>query len=402
MSLSFPTYSKESKTPDLQGRSEDYVGSDISAVRRLPGLGGERGAHGPQGCRQRPARPTPPFLALLASVYCPISFPVTFHMTTFWALSGSLRLACQFSGAPVGQAGLGRPEVRRARRREVGEGSGLLEPHSEPPRMPGSTLSICPYPCSRGHSCPRNSLLAHSRCPVNERCLAPWFFLTVSRSPLGFCLTFLPSCVHSLIQHMPNSTSHGPAPCWGSHQVGTDTDTLVSVIEPAPVGQSGAPRRASTPAWAGKACAGTGPAVSRDSGNHAPGGGWGGTHRSVARGRRGTQLGSRRARAADFGCPAREPDSGSESRQVPIGLPECEAFLELPGGPGPRGQDPTPAFCQSHRVCLVSQQPASVEHLLCARCAWCPSSCRDTAVNQADSGLPPMGGLHSGWERDSK
>lgn len=40
-----------------------------------------------------------PFLALPAFIYCPVSFLIPFHVTTLWALSGSLQLACQFGWA---------------------------------------------------------------------------------------------------------------------------------------------------------------------------------------------------------------------------------------------------------------------------------------------------------------
>lgn len=48
---------------------------------------------------------------------------------------------------------------------------------------------------------------------MNDVCL-PWFFSYSFRKSSGFLSDFLPSCVHSLVQHTPNSASCGPAPCW--------------------------------------------------------------------------------------------------------------------------------------------------------------------------------------------
>lgn len=224
---------------------------------------------------------------------------------------------------------------------------------------------------------------------MNDVCL-PWFFSYSFRKSSGFLSDFLPSCVHSRVQHMPDSASCGPAPFWAVPAVlggspGQGRHRPLSVRHR--TRSSGAirgPKEGFHPSLGREG-------ISRHRATCEPGLGEPcprGTHRSVQERQEGPELGSSRARAADFGCLAREPDSGSESWQFPIGHPE------LPGGPEQRGQAPLSAFCQSHRVRLVSQQPAFREHLLRVWCAWYPSSGQDKpSTKQA-----PVSGL---WGADT-
>lgn len=107
-------------------------------------------------------------------------------------------------------------------------------------------------------------------------------------------------------------------------------------------------------------------------------------HVSVQEWQEGPQLGSSRARAADSGCPAREPDaapSGTLSMRVswspPVAWSRENGVLCPP---------PEPPYM------LGVTAAAFIQHPPCAWCARCGSSCQDGAVNQRDSRLCPAFG----------